>query len=285
MGDICYTDADQRRIWRVVPDLIRARELLLDLTRKDLRAKYRYTLMGFAWAVLEPLALMLILSFVFTFVFVDKTAILSGGEGRPFAVTLLCGLVPWQFLAHTLATGTRSLVVYQNLVNKVHFPREIVPLSTVITALVNLAIGLIELLVVHLILGGSLGFGILWFPVALAIQVVLVSGLVLLLSCAFVFFRDIDPMVYIAVVFGFYATPIFYPLQLVMNLRAAHPWLVNLYLLNPMAELVTAYRQILFENRFPDPVLLIWPCVAAVACLLTGIVVFRRNSPVFADYL
>jgi len=138
---------------------------------------------------------------------------------------------------------------------------------------------------VHVAFGGTIGLGIIWFPVAFAIQLVLVAGLVLLLSCLNVAFRDIGYMVSVGIVFGFYATPIFYPLSLVMQQAERHPWVVNLYLLNPMAELIPAYRQILFENRFPDLALLAWPCVAAAVCLAVGVAVFRRRSPLLSDYL
>ncbi len=285
MSNVVYTDTQQRRILGVTRDLVRARELLFDLAWKDLRVRYRYALMGFLWAVLEPVVMMLILTFVFSMVFAGKTAALTGGSDRPFAVFLLCGLIPWQFLAAALTAGTQSLVNHRNLVNKVYFPREVVPLAAVATCLVNLLIGLAVLLGVHVAFGGTIGLGIIWFPVAFAIQLVLVAGLVLLLSCLNVAFRDIGYMVSVGIVFGFYATPIFYPLSLVMQQAERHPWVVNLYLLNPMAELIPAYRQILFENRFPDLALLAWPCVAAAVCLAVGVAVFRRRSPLLSDYL
>ncbi|MDQ1255579.1 MAG: Transport permease protein [Candidatus Hydrogenedentes bacterium] len=285
MSQVIYRDTDQRRVSRVFRDLVQARELLVDLAWKDLRVRYRYAVMGFLWAVLEPVALMLILTFVFTLVFKAKTTVLGGNVDRPFAVLLLCGLVPWQFLATSLSVGTRSLIDSQNLVNKVNFPREVIPLAAVGTGLVNLVIGFAVLLVLHVALGGAIGLSVVWFPVVFGIQLVLVVGLVLLLSCGNVFFRDIGYMVGVGIVFGFYATPIFYTLDLVNKMDKTHPWLVRLYYLNPMAELIEAYRQILFECRFPDIALLVWPCVVALACLVVGVVVFRRNSALFSDHL
>lgn len=285
MGEAYYTERQQGELARIVPDLFRTRELLFDLALKDLRIKYRYALIGFAWAVLEPLALMAVLTLIFGFVLADSTAVMSGGENQVFAVALLCGLVPWYFLANAVAPGTRSLVDYQNLVKKVYFPRELIPLSFVVTSLITFSIGFAELLLLHLLFGGSIGAGILWFPVIFLIEAALVTGMVLLFSCAYVFFRDIGPMVTVGITFAFYCTPVFYPLELVTNLESKHPWLVRLYLLNPMAELIAAYRQILFENRFPDPNLLIWPCAAAAIVCATGAIVFRKNSAFFADYL
>ncbi len=285
MNAVVYTDRDQRRVSRVVRDLIRSRELFVDLVWKELRIRYRYAVMGFLWAILEPVAMMVILTFVFTMVFADKAAAFRGGDTRPFAVVLLCGLVPWQFFATGLSKGVQSLVDNQNLIKKVHFAREIVPLASVSTCLVNFTIGFMLLVLVHVVLGGSIGVGLVWFPVVFAIEFVMVIGLVLLLSCLNVRYRDVGYIVGVAIVFGFYATPIFYTLDLVRHLGEAHPVLVRLYMLNPMALLIGAFRQVLFENRFPDVSLLIWPGVAAAACLAIGVVSFRRSGPLLSDYL
>lgn len=272
-----YSSTEQRRVRNVLRDLVRSRELLLDLIWKDLRVRYRYALMGFVWAVVEPVALMFILTFIFTRIFPR--------DDPRFAAKLLCGLVFWQFLATSLSEGTRSLVDNRNLVDKVHFPREIIPLATVGNCLVNLAIGFVILLIVHLALRGALGFALVYFPVLFAIQFLLVSGLTMLLSCLHVYYRDVGYIVNVAMIFGFYATPIFYELEMVRARINPAGWLYRLYVLNPMVELVTAYRQVLFENRFPDAALLWWPCAAAAVCLIGGVSIFRRQSPLFADQL
>ena len=117
MGGFDYNSARQRDWIRLFPDLIRARELLLDLIWKDLRARYRYALMGFLWAVIEPLALMLVLTFVFSVLFrFAGRDVPEGGAGPDFAVMLLCGLIFWQYLSSALTGATRSLVDNQHLV-------------------------------------------------------------------------------------------------------------------------------------------------------------------------
>ena len=285
MSTFLYSNTEQRRVGRVVPDLIRGRQLLLDLVWKDVRVRYRYAVMGFLWAVLEPLALMLVLTFVFSVVFrigVSRT----GGEGAPdYAVILLCGLIFWQFMANALGSATQSLIDNQNLVKKVFFPREIVPLAAIGYPLVNLAIGFVLLLVVHLILGGVLSVALVWFPVVFAIQLVLTIGLALLFSCGNVCYRDIGYMVSVGIIFGFYASPVFYELELVTENEKIDGLVAFLYQCNPMAGLLTAYRQILFEHRFPDIVLLVWPTILAVCSLLVGAVVFRRKAPTLSDHL
>ncbi|MCC6145530.1 MAG: ABC transporter permease [Candidatus Hydrogenedentes bacterium] len=280
-----YTSNTERRVSRIIPDLIRSRELLIDLIRKDLRVRYRYAALGFLWAVLEPVALMLILTFVFGYVLGGKVDFARVPGAPSYAVDLLCALVFWQFLASTLTAATASIVDNRNLVQKVRFTREIIPLAVVGYGLVNLFIGFIVLLLVHLGFGGSLSVAVLWFPVVFMIQLTLVIGLALILSAAHVFFRDIGYIVGVAVVFGFYATPVFYRLEFVLESEFLSPVLRTLYLANPMAELITAYRQILFDQRFPDEWLLAWPGFVAVLVFVAGAVLFRRSAPVFSDHL
>ena len=293
-----YHSDEQRQIWRVVPDLIRARELLRDLITKDFRVKYRYAAMGVAWAVIEPLALTFVLSFVFVFVFPSRVSGTPGAEA-PFPVSLLCALIFWQFSASALSAATVSLVTYQDLVKKNCFAREIIPLSMACYPLINLCLGFVILIAMHLSFGGGIGWSLALFPLVFIIQFVMTAGLALLFSCSHVLFRDVGYMVNVALLFGFYATPIFYRLEWVMAksslpeavqqnhpwLEPLYPWLQRLYLLNPMAELMTAYRQMLFESRFPDLWLLGWPAVMAALALALGVTVFRRNAALLSDHL
>ena len=168
MGRVVYSSDRQRQVWRVFPDLVRARELLRDLVWKDLRARYRYAVMGFMWAVIEPLMFMLILAFVFSFVFADRASMAGGGTGRPFPVMLLCGLIFWQYFTASLTSSTLSLVDGRNLVKKVHFTREAIPIAACCVPLVNLGIGFLLLLVLHLVTGGAWGWPRCGFPSCLA---------------------------------------------------------------------------------------------------------------------
>ncbi len=242
--------------------------------------------MGFFWAVLHPLLMTLILTFVFTLFFGSRT----GGAGQtmnhyPPAVYILCGLLPWQFFASAINAATRSLVDYRDLIKKVHFPREVVPVSSTLDWTFNFLIGLVLLLIIHLVFGGTIGIGLLWFAALFVVELMFVLGLALILSCLNVFFRDVQYIVEVAVVFGFYATPVFYPLEFVEGFLADSPWLLRLYMLNPMAGLVPAYRQAFLDNQFPDIAFWGWPVVIAAASLVIGVIMFRRKEPIFADYL
>lgn len=266
-------------------DIIQGRELLRDMIMKELRVRYRYARLGFFWAVIEPLALMLILTFVFSYVLADKAEFAQKDAARPFAVSLLCGLIFWQFLATSLISATQSLIDNQNLINKVRFPREVVPLATLSYPLVNLVLGFIILLAIHIALGGGWSFVYLGFIPVFAVQFTFILGLAFLFSCSNVYFRDIGYMVGVAVVFGFYASPIFYDLSFVTNSDGIPRWLIFLYLLNPMAWLIDAYRTILFDHTFPAVSSLLWPGLLALMSLISGGIVFKRLSPTLSDHL
>jgi ABC-type polysaccharide/polyol phosphate export permease len=279
-----YDSLEERNPRHILLDLIRARQLLLDLIWRDLRVRYRYAVMGFLWAVLEPLAFTVILTFVFTLVFAERIPDAQAATGPPFVVMLLCGIIFWQYFSTSLTAATTSVVTNQNLVKKVRFTREIIPIAACCVPLVQLGIGLILLFIVHLFMGGSLGFALMYLPLIFAIQFALTLGLSLLFSCIHVHFRDVSNLVSVALLLGFYASPIFYSLDMVRNSRLPE-WLQQLYLLNPMAGLLTAYRQLLLEHRFPDWDLLLVPSLMAATALIIGLLTFRRIAATMSDYL
>lgn len=284
MATLSYDSALQRDPRRVPRDLVRARELLLDLVWKDLRVRYRYTAIGFLWALLQPLALMLILTFVFTGVFEGRLPV-AADSTEDFAVMILCGLVFWQFFASALSGATRSIVDNQNLIKKVHFPREVLPLAAVLNPLVNLGIGLLLLLAIHLFRGGTPSLAWCWFAPLLLVEVCLATGLGLLCAAGQVRFQDVGYLVEIGLLFGFYASPVFYPLQFVLQSDRLPAWSKQLYLCNPMAGLLTGARAILFDHTLPALGLLAWPLLCAIFLLLLGGIAFRRSAPTFSDHL
>lgn len=284
MKTAIYDSRHERQVWRIIPDLIKARQLLVDLVWKDLRVRYRYAMMGFLWAVIEPLAFTLILTFVFSFVLADRAALASEDAGPPFAVMLLCGLIFWQYFSTSVSTATTSIVINKNLVKKVRFTREVIPIATCCMPLLQLGIGFVMLICAHLILGGAVGSSMIYFPVIFGIEFAMTIGIALLLSCGHTYFRDVGNLVNVLLLFGFYASPVFYPLELVNSDRLP-VWLPYLYMANPMVGLLTAYRQILFEQRFPDITLLIWPAICAVLVVAIGVAVFRRHAATLADQL
>lgn len=284
MNTVAYDSLQERRVWRVVPDLIQARELLRDLVWKDLRVRYRYAMMGFLWAVIEPLAFTLILTFVFAFVLEDKAAMVRPDGAPPFALMLLCGLIFWQHFSAALNAATVSVVVNKNLVKKVRFAREVIPIAACCMPLVQLAIGFALLLMAQALFGGRFSGALVYIPALFAVQFALTIGLALFLACAHVLFRDVGALIGVLLMFGFYASPVFYPLTLLQGERVPL-WIYRLYMLNPMAGLLTGYRQVLLESRAPDPGMLLWPVVCAALSLVCGAFIFRRYAATLSDYL
>jgi ABC-type polysaccharide/polyol phosphate export permease len=151
--------------------------------------------------------------------------------------------------------------------------------------LVNLAIGFAVLIVLHLALGGAVGFGLLGVGLIFAIEAAFIVGLALLCSSLNVYYRDVGYGVEVLLTFGFYATPVFYSLSLVREKAAGHSLLLKSYMLNPLVQTLTAFRQSFLENRMPDLAMLAWPFACALLSLLLGIIVFRRLAPTIADRL
>ena len=283
MASVHYSSADARGgagLWR---ELAHARGLLLQLVLKDIRVRYRYTAVGALWAVLEPLALMAVLAFVFSFVLADRADFARGSERAPYAVFLLTGLLFWQFTAASLTNAAACLLDNRNLIKKVRFPREVLPLAALGYPLINLGIGLVILLVLHVSLGGALSPMLALLPLVFAVQVLLTAGLALLLSCGNVHYRDVGYILAVALLLGFYATPILYPSSLV-DAAALPAWAINLYHLNPMAGLIEVYRSVLLDGTL-NPIQLAWPAACAVLLFLAGTLLFRRLSPTLSDHL
>ena len=273
---------------RAIRDLIRSRELLRDLVWKDLRARYRYTAIGFVWAVLEPLLMTLILTFVFSIVFRYRPGADALSPDTPFAVFLLCGLIFWNFLRSSVSDGTKSLVANRELVGKVSFPFEVIPYASIGMSLVNFCIGFVIFLGIHLAFGGGLGGPSVWIAPLFLIQLAIVTGLTLILCCLNVFFRDVQLITDVLLTFGFYASPIFYDASLVRAIAEDSPrlaWIVQFYMLNPMACLITAYRDVLLNQQWPQWQHVAWPAFLGIVLSLIGLAVFRRHAGHMADHL
>ncbi|HIA46621.1 MAG TPA: ABC transporter permease [Candidatus Hydrogenedentes bacterium] len=289
MSSDIYRNAQQGQMGRVFPDILANRQLLIDLVWKDIRVRYRYAAMGFLWAVLEPLLMMLILTFVFSFVFQIEFRSSEGVmTARESAVFILSGLIAWQFFSIGVSTATTSLVDNRTLISKVNFPREIIPISSIGVALVNLVTGALLLIIIYVVLIGSIPpLTTLLIPILFVFQCLLVVGLGLFFSCHNAQFRDITYMVNALLLFGFYATPVIYSANFVLA-RLTDRGLEHLYpllFINPMAGYITSYRALLFEGEVPSLNLVAWPIICTIIVFFLGLKVFRSQSPTISDKL
>ena len=269
-------------------ELTASRELLANLTLRELRGKYKRSLLGWSWSLLNPLATVFIFSVVFRFFFK-----LDFPEGDPsglksFALALVIGLLPWNFVSNGMNGSMEALISNSNLIKKVYFPREVLVVANVGSWIVSLLIEVTVLCVVLLIAGN---FVVPWLvPVLLLvlIQSVFVIGLGLGLSVLNVYFRDVQHLVGIVLQLWFYATPIVYPIDVVPRAATVFGWdlpVRTLYGLNPMVRFVEAYRACLYHLRFPPLADILYLVGAAVVALVVGGLLFRRLEPKLAEEL
>jgi ABC-type polysaccharide/polyol phosphate export permease len=271
----------------LIADVIEWRELVVNLTLREIRSKYKRTVLGHVWSLLNPLASMLIFTVVFHFIVRVRV-----GPGEPsglhtFALWLLCGLLPWNFLNNGLNGGMSSLVGNANLIKKVYFPREVLVIGNVLSWMVSF---IIEMGVLTVVVLGFGGMPLPWLPLVVAfilVQTVFVLGVALLFSVANVYFRDTQHFLAIALQMWFYLTPIVYPATLVFEHAAHHPSLhiAFLYGLNPMERFTSVFRALMYDNRWPATGDALWCLGWALGTLLIGTLVFRRHAGRIAEEL
>jgi ABC-type polysaccharide/polyol phosphate export permease len=256
-----------------------ARELTLNLTLRELRGKYKRSVLGWTWSLLNPLSTVLIYSLVFSFFLKIQPPTGDPSGLHNFALFLLCGLLAWNFLSSAMNESMGSLVGNGNLIKKVYFPREVLVVATVGALLVSFLIELGVLVVILVVFGNMV---LPWIPVLLllvVIQTVFVLGIALVLSVLNVYFRDMKHLVGILLQALFYTAPIIYPIRLVPDRAVVLGWdipLLYLYRLNPLVRLLSTYRDVLYNVRFPQLADLAYITVWAAVSLGVGLWVFTR---------
>ena len=245
----------------------------MNLTKREVRGRYSQSLFGVGWAIAQPLAAMA----VFTLVFSRLGRIPSGGV--PYPVFAYAALMPWFFFSNSVSSGTVSLVTYRDIVTKTYFPREIVPLAQVCSRLIDFAAAavLFGLLMTYYRIG--LGPWGLMAPAFFVLLVLFTIGVTLLTSALNVFYRDVNPVVQIALQLWLYLTPVAYPLSAVPD--SFRP----LFALNPLSGIVEGFRSSVVFARAPDWTLALNSGGMIVAILVTAFVAFKRMDKYFADVI
>jgi lipopolysaccharide transport system permease protein len=256
--------------------LVRHRATIQAFVRRDIRARYVNSVLGLSWAVIVPLTLLSLYTFLFSYVL--KLRLGGSGTTASFAVYLFCGMLPWLAFAEGVTRSTSVVLEHAHLIKKVVFPSEILPAFVVLAAVVSQLVGLALLLAfVGAVYG--LGWTVLALPVVLALQVMLTLGLGWLLACVNVFLRDVGQVLGLAVTLAMFLTPIFYPADLVPG---RFQWLLAL---NPLHHLVDAYRALVLEGRLPGAAGIAGLAVMALAVFVLGHWAFQRAKPAFVDVI
>ena len=259
-----------RDLREMVAELVEYRELLVQMTKRDLLLRYKQTVMGFGWAIFMPLVNTAVFSVIFTRVAPIDT-------GVPYPLFAFCGLLAWNFFASTLRFAVTSLVSNMSLVTKVYFPRELFPLSAMLVGVVDLLVGAVVLVGLMLYYGVSSSPLLLWLPVILVVQMAFTMGVGLLLAMANLFYRDVKYLFEVVLTVWMFATSVLY------DVGRLGGRLETLALLNPMTPIIDGYRDILFFNRSPFTPAFGAASAISLVCLMVAWVVFHRAEFTFAE--
>ena len=246
------------------------RELLVQMTRRDLMLRYKQTVMGVGWAIFMPL----LNTAVFSVIFMRVTPL---DTGMPYPVFVYCGLVAWNIFASSLRFSVMSLTSNMNLVTKVYFPREIFPISAVIVSLVDAAVAATVLVALMVWYGIGVTPAVLLLPVIVAVQVIFTVAVGMLLAIANVFYRDVKYLFEIVLSVGMFATAVVYPVELVGGRLGV------VLQLNPMTAIIEAYRSVLLRGELPAMLPFTVCIVGATATLLAAWTTFHRAEFAFAE--
>ena len=247
------------------------RELLYFLTWRDVKVRYKQTALGAAWAIIQPLFMMLVFSLFF-----GRLAGIKS-DGIPYPIFTFCALLPWQLFAHALTESSNSLVANERLITKVYFPRLVVPIAAVLGGLVDFAVAFAILLVMMFYYGIVPTWAIVTLPGFILLAVMTALGVGLWLSALNVKYRDVRYTINFLIQFWLFATPVAYPSSIVPAKWRA------LYGLNPMAGVVEGFRWALLGKQ-EAPGAMLWVSVAVVILILIGgLYYFRRMEQEFAD--
>lgn len=272
----------------LLTDASQNRDLVVNLTLRELRGKYKRSVLGWAWSLLNPLATMAIYALVFGVLLKIQPPVGDPSGLHNFPAYLLCGLLAWNFFSGSINGSMMALLGNAGIIKKVYFPRQILVYSTVLALDTSFLLELAVLGVFLLILGNMI---LPWIPVVLVLVVLLTMfsiGIGLMVSVLNVYFRDMQYLVNILLQVWFYLTPIVYPLSLVEQQASKHFLGVSLltwYEANPLVGFVQAFRAALYDLTFPSWGTLGYITLWSVGMLLVGILVFRRFEGRLAEEL
>lgn len=249
----------------------RYRELLGQLVNRDLAQRYKQSVLGYFWVILNPLAQMLVMSFVFSHIFGVSSF------GVPYPLFLFTALLPWTLFANSLTAATNSLVSNAGLLAKIYFPREILVLGSILAKVVDFAFSSLILIAMMIFYHHAITWQVLWFIPLFLIQFFFTYGLGLIFAAANLFYRDIQYLLNLVVLVWMYLTPVVYNQNIFPE---KYQWIFKI---NPMAVLVNAYREVILNGNMPNLASL--GIAALLACLICylGYKLFKKLEGQFAD--
>lgn len=257
----------------IFKELYAYREMIFSLVRRDLVGKYKKSILGFLWTFVDPLLQLLVYTFVFT-------TIMPMGDIDKFYLHLFVALIPWGFFASCLTGGCAAIINQQDMVKKIYFPREVLPIAYVTSQFVNMLFSFIVVFVVLFISGVGINpVALLCLPVVMIAHYLFCVGITMLTSAVTVYLRDMQQILSVLSLALMYASPVIYPVSRVPeDIR-------TIYMLNPMSALIVAYRDILYYRQVPDFDELGIAYLISILFLLIGYLAFSKLKRRFVEEL
>ncbi len=261
------------------------RELLFNLTRKEVKVKYKNSVLGILWSMVNPLIMLLVFYIAFGLFFK-----VQGSGIQFFAIYLMSGILPWNFLAFSLNLSVGTVVANGNLVKKVYFPREVLPLANVGAAAFNFVLQSAVLFAFMGVLWYRFSPWIFLFPLVVLLETLFIVGMAFFISALNVFFRDVQHLTEIVLMAWFWMTPIVYPITYITD-KLPH-WAQQIYFLNPMTHIIQLFRQIVYNPGFYGPTTaymspggIIGTTVFSVTFVVLGYAFFASREGRFAEFI
>ena len=257
------------KVWKEIYDY---RQMIFSLVKKDLRGRYKGSVLGFLWTFINPLMQLVVYTFVFTY-------IMKAGIDK-YYLYLFVALVPWIFFSSAITGGSSSVVAQKDLVKKIYFPREVIPISYVTSCFVNMLLCFCIIIPVMVVARVPINpLALLCLPVIMIVEYFLALGMAMLASAITVYFRDLEHILGIVTMIWMYMTPIFYSIDMIPQKMRF------IYHINPMASIISCYRSVLYSGQVPNLASLLEAAVLGVLFLILGMLVFGRLKKGFAEEL
>lgn len=259
-----------------IKEIYEYREMIFSLVRRDLRGRYKGSVLGFLWTFINPLLQLIVYTLVFSVIMrsnIDK-----------YYIFLFVALVPWIFFSSALTGGASCIMLSQDMVKKIYFPREVLPIAYITTSFVNMILTFMVVFAVLIVTGFGINIvAMLYMPLIMVIEYIVALGICFLASALSVYFRDLQYILGIVAMAWQFLTPVMYSQEMVESSLAAHPKLLYIWNLNPTTPIINAYRQILYYKTVPDMSTLISALVLGIVVLVIGLFTFKKLQKGFAE--
>ena len=261
-------------LFKEIRDVIKWHELLWQMVGREVKTRYKQSILGYFWVILNPLAQMIVMSFAFSIILRIPT---NAAGNIPYSIFLFVALLPWNLFANSLSSATASLVGSSSLITKVYFPRTILVMATVLAKIVDFLFASIILIIYMIVYQVPISLNILWIFPIFFIQQIFTIGLSLFFAAANLLYRDIQYLLALILLLWMYVTPVIYPADLVPEKYRI------VFQLNPMAVIINAYRQTILGGGAPNYSGLLIALLLSLIVLLFGLSYFKSREKIFAD--